>query len=93
MVPTLRHGDALVVRRVTGRGVRVGDVVVVRFAGRPGALFVKRVARPQGPGWWVLGDNPLVSDDSRAYGVAEVVGRVLLRWWPRPGRVRRLPEV
>jgi nickel-type superoxide dismutase maturation protease len=87
MAPTLRHGDAVLVRR-RGRRVRVGDVVVVRFAGRPGALFVKRAARREPAGWWVVGDNPLVTDDSRAYGVAEVEGRVLLRWWPRPGRVR-----
>jgi nickel-type superoxide dismutase maturation protease len=91
MVPTLRHGDAVLVRRLaTGsRRVRPGDVVVVRFAARPGALFVKRVARREGEGWWVLGDNPLVTDDSRAYGPAQVVGRVLCRWWPRPGWVRR----
>src|SRR5215510_13327766 len=86
MAPTLRHGDALLVRR-GGGPVHPGDVVVVRFAGRPGALFVKRAARPEPGGWWVLGDNEFVTDDSRAYGVAEVVGRVLLRWWPRPGRV------
>ena len=98
MVPTLRHGDAVLVRRLapaddrpgrSGRPVRPGDVVVVRFAAQPGALFVKRVARRAGEGWWVLGDNPLVTDDSRAYGPAQVVGRVLCRWWPRPGWVRR----
>ena len=90
MVPTLRHGDAVLVRRLADPArVRVGDVVVARFAARPGALFVKRVARRDGAGWWVLGDNPLVTDDSRAYGAAEVVGRVVLRWWPRPGRMRR----
>jgi phage repressor protein C with HTH and peptisase S24 domain len=88
MVPALRDGDAVLVR-AGGSVVRPGDVVVVRFATRPGALFVKRAARRAGDGWWVLGDNPLVTDDSRAYGPAEVVGRVVLRWWPRPGRVRR----
>ena len=30
------------------------------------------------------GDNELVTDDSRAYGVADVIGRVLFRYWPRP---------
>jgi nickel-type superoxide dismutase maturation protease len=88
MAPALRHGDALLVRR-GDRAVRAGDVVVVRFAARPGELFVKRVARREGTGWWVLGDNEFVTDDSRAYGVAEAVGRVVLRWWPRPTRVRR----
>jgi nickel-type superoxide dismutase maturation protease len=90
MVPALRHGDAVLVRRLTGDDtVRPGDVVVVRFPNGSDALFVKRAARRENDGWWVLGDNPLASDDSRAYGPAQVVGRVLLRWWPRPSWMRR----
>jgi hypothetical protein len=38
-------------------------------------------------GHWVEGDNPLVTDDSRAFGTAVVVGRVAGRLWPRPGRL------
>ncbi len=85
MVPALRDGDALLVWR-TGR-VRAGQVVVVRFPGVPG-LSVKRAIRREGGGWWVLGDNPYGSTDSRDLGPASVVGRVLLRWWPRLSRVR-----
>jgi phage repressor protein C with HTH and peptisase S24 domain len=81
MAPTLRHGDALVVRR--SPLARPGDIVVVRFRHQEG-LFVKRAMRPAVGGWWVVGDNALASDDSRRYGVAEVVGRVVLRYWPRP---------
>ena len=84
MSPTLRSGDALVVHR-TGR-VREGDVVVARFRSRPDLLVVKRAVRAQDQGWWVRGDNEFVTDDSRAYGVADVIGRVLFRYWPRPGR-------
>jgi nickel-type superoxide dismutase maturation protease len=84
MAPTLRHGDALLVRR-GGRAVRPGDVVVATFRSRPDLLVVKRAVRAQDGGWWVRGDNEFVTDDSRAYGVADVVGRVLLRYWPRPG--------
>ncbi|MDQ7907244.1 S24/S26 family peptidase [Phytohabitans sp. ZYX-F-186] len=84
MAPTLRHGDALIVRR-GGRAVRPGDVVVARFRSRPDLLVVKRAVRAEDGGWWVHGDNQLVTDDSRAYGVADVVGRVVLRYWPRPG--------
>ena len=85
MAPTLRSGDALVVRR--GGRVRAGDVVVARFRTRPGLLVVKRAVREQDDGWWLRGDNALVEDDSRAYGVADVIGRVLFRYYPRPGRL------
>ena len=85
MAPTLRSGDALLVRR--GGRVRSGDVVVARFRSRPGLLVVKRAVREQAGGWWVQGDNALVKDDSRAYGVADVIGRVLIRYYPRPGRL------
>jgi phage repressor protein C with HTH and peptisase S24 domain len=88
MAPTLRDGDAVLVRR-GGRGVRVGDVVVARFRSRPDLLVVKRAVRPEAGGWWVLSDNEFVTDDSRAYGVADVVGRVVFRYWPRPGFIRR----
>ncbi|MFC0530587.1 S24/S26 family peptidase [Phytohabitans kaempferiae] len=84
MVPTLRDGDALIVRR-GGRAVRPGDIVVARFRSRPDLLVVKRAVRAQDGGWWIHGDNDLVKDDSRAYGVADVVGRVVVRYWPRPG--------
>jgi phage repressor protein C with HTH and peptisase S24 domain len=87
MAPTLRHGDAILASR--SASIRAGDVVVARFRARPELLVVKRVARVEGDGWWLIGDNALVTDDSRAYGVADVEGRVRLRWWPRPGRVHR----
>jgi hypothetical protein len=66
-------------------------VVVGRFPGGPDHLVVKRAVRPAGDGWWLTGDNPLVADDSRAYGPAVVLGRVVWRYWPpRAGRPRRL---
>ncbi|RZU50041.1 nickel-type superoxide dismutase maturation protease [Krasilnikovia cinnamomea] len=83
MVPTLRDGDALLVRR--GGRVRPGDVVVARFRSRPDLLVVKRAVEARDQGWWVHGDNEFVADDSRAFGVADVIGRVVFRYWPRPG--------
>jgi phage repressor protein C with HTH and peptisase S24 domain len=88
MVPTLRDGDAILVWRT--RRITAGDVVVVTFVGDAG-LMVKRAVRPMPGGWWVVGDNPFASTDSRQLGVAVVVGRVLLRWWPRLSWVRRRP--
>jgi phage repressor protein C with HTH and peptisase S24 domain len=88
MSPTLRSDDRLLVRRVRPSDpVRPGDVVLARFPSRPELLVVKRVRRAVPGGHWIEGDNPLVADDSRAFGTAVVVGRVVLRLWPRPGRL------
>src|SRR4051795_4605183 len=93
MSPTVRHGDRLLVRRVRRPDdVRIGDVVLARFPARPDLLVVKRVRRAVPGGHWVEGDNPLVADDSRAFGAAVVVGRVVARVWPRPGRLAPPPD-
>lgn len=100
MVPTLRHGDAVLVvilrdtaRVGAGRGaarVRAGDVVVARFRELPDRLVVKRAVRPVDGGWWLASDNPFAGGDSDSHGVADVAGRVLLRLSPGcPSRVRR----
>ena len=92
MSPTVRHGDRLLVRRVhPGAVVAPGSVVLARFPARPDLLVVKRVHHAVPGGHWVLGDNPLVTDDSRAFGAAVVVGRVLARVRPRPGRLPAAP--
>ncbi len=86
MSPVLGDGDVLLVR--LGASVRPGEVVLVRWTARPGQLSVKRAARPHADGWWVLGDNPDGSTDSRMLGAAHVVGVVRLRLYPRPRRLR-----
>ena len=92
MSPTVRHGDRLLVRRMGPADVvEPGRVVLARFPARPGLLVVKRVVRTADGGHWVQGDNPLVTDDSRAFGTAVVVGRVVGRLWPRPGRLPAAP--
>jgi nickel-type superoxide dismutase maturation protease len=90
MSPVLRDGDIVLVVR-SGRP-RPGTVALVRWPSRPGQLSVKRITGRCGTGWWVLGDNPGGSTDSRALGPAEVLGTVRLRLWPLPrliGRTRR----
>ncbi len=85
MSPTLRDGDVVL---VLPRGrPRPGAVVLVRWPARSSQLSVKRVVGRCGAGWWVHGDNPDGSTDSRALGPAEVLGTVPLRLWPVPGRV------
>ena len=86
MEPTLREGDWIIAVR-DGRA-EAGDVVVLEHPHRPGMLIVKRVQRAGADGYWVVGDTPDASTDSRQFGaVPEVVGRVM--WRVRPwGRIR-----
>ncbi|GAC1611707.1 MAG: hypothetical protein NVS3B26_27240 [Mycobacteriales bacterium] len=83
MVPALRDGDWVIVRR-TPR-VRGGDIVVARYRSRPELLVVKRADRPADGGWLLRSDNPFAP---ALAGIADVEGRVVLRYWPPP--VRRL---
>jgi phage repressor protein C with HTH and peptisase S24 domain len=83
MVPALRDGDCLLVRR--GARVRPGDVVVARFRSRPELLVVKRAVEEHDGGWLLASDNPFVDGPG---GVADVEARALLRYWPLP--LRRL---
>jgi phage repressor protein C with HTH and peptisase S24 domain len=90
MSPTLADGDVVLAR--FGAPVRRGDVVLVRWSPRPGQLSVKRAVRPEGAGWWVLGDNPYGSTDSGLLGPAEVLAVVEARLWPTPRRLHRTPD-
>ena len=85
MVPALRHGDRLLAIRMRSRTrIRTGALVLVGWASRPGLVAIKRVVRSASGGFWVEGDNPYASDDSRTYGVATVQAVVLCRCWPWP---------
>jgi phage repressor protein C with HTH and peptisase S24 domain len=90
MEPTLRDGDLCLVW--WGARPRTGDVVVAHLpAGR--GLGVKRAAFADTDGrWWLRSDNVRAGTDSATFGTvpaADVVGRVVLRYWPRPAFVRR----
>ncbi|MFH8973939.1 nickel-type superoxide dismutase maturation protease [Streptomyces sp. NPDC017890] len=88
MVPTLHHGDVLLVH--WGARVRPGDVVVLRHPFQQDLLVVKRAVERRGAGWWVLGDNAFAGGDSTDYGAVPqelVLGRARLRYRPlRPGQ-------
>ncbi|MFJ3199517.1 nickel-type superoxide dismutase maturation protease [Streptomyces sp. NPDC086989] len=85
MVPTLLHGDRLVVRY--GAVVRPGDVVVLRHPFQQDLLVVKRAVERRPGGWWVLGDNPFnETGDSTDYGTVPeelVLATAVLRFRPR----------
>ncbi|MEV7420823.1 nickel-type superoxide dismutase maturation protease [Streptomyces sp. NPDC089919] len=84
MVPTLHHGDQLLVQY--GARVRPGGVVVLRHPFQQDLLVVKRAAERRPAGWWVLGDNAFAGGDSTDYGAVPeelVLAVVRLRYRPR----------
>jgi hypothetical protein len=91
MLPTLRGGDLLLVRYAAAP--QPGSLVVARFP--DGTVAVKRAVerrttRTGEPAWWLLSDNPDQGVDSRHRGPVaerEIRARVVLRVWPRPGRI------
>jgi nickel-type superoxide dismutase maturation protease len=96
MRPALEPGDLLVA--VRSQKIEQGMLAVFLDPRRPGFELVKRVAavpgeraggRMLGPGeYWILGDRPEASTDSRTFGPAHasaITGVVVARYWP-PGR-------
>lgn len=77
MVPTLRDGDAVVVRH--GAPIRPGDVVLARYRSMPERHVLKRAVREVDGGWWLSSDNEAAGGDSAAHGVADVLARAVLR--------------
>ncbi len=83
MVPTLYHGDLLLVQY--GAPVRPGDVVILRHPFQQDLLVVKRATERRSGGWWVRGDNTFAGGDSTDYGTVPeelVLARVLARYRP-----------
>ena len=66
MSPTLSAGDWAIATRTSPRP---GDVVVLEHPKRPGFELVKRATGRSDSGeWFVEGDNPEESTDSRSFG-------------------------
>jgi signal peptidase I len=100
MEPTLRDGERILVDlySLRRRSPRLGEIVLLEGPSG-GADLVKRVTRGPSPGrefggtvYFVTGDNPSESLDSRAFGPvprSRMRGRVVYRYWP-PGRAGRI---
>jgi hypothetical protein len=91
MAPTLADGDRLLVRYAATP--LPGSLAVVRFS--DGVVAVKRLDHEAGEGWWVTRDNPFEGRDSWSAGAIapdDVLALVVLRIWPRPGRLPAAPD-
>jgi inner membrane protease subunit 1 len=94
MVPTLRPGDWALAAPI--RRYRRGDVVMVEHPVQPGYDMVKRLTAVPGDRvgddrvladdeYWVEGDHPPSSTDSRRFGPVlrrSLKAKVLVIYWP-----------
>jgi nickel-type superoxide dismutase maturation protease len=88
MEPAYRAGDRLLVRRLAygARPPRPGDAVVLRDPQYPERLLLKRVTAviegpdDPGPRYFVTGDNPSESRDSRHFGAVPATLIVGTAW-------------
>lgn len=82
MMPTLMPGDRLALLPLPPRQ---GRLVVLRDPRNHRMLLVKRCVSVSAEGIWVRGDNPVVSTDSRQFGIVPhhlVIGRPVYRYLP-----------
>ena len=95
MSPTLESGDQLVAVRFGS--IRRDSLVLVGDPRRPGFELVKRVTGVPGETvgdrrlgaeeYWVEGERPEASTDSRTFGPVRrglIAGVVWMRYWPPP---------
>lgn len=104
MLPALLPGERVLIDTMAYRvsDPVVGDVVLARHVERPGLTMLKRVAGAPGGElegraladgeYWLLGDSPEFSTDSRELGPfrrEDIVGRAWFVFWPA-GEMRRI---
>jgi len=70
MEPTYKQGDILFARKLYVFSPKTGDCVIVKVPFY-NQLFVKRIYRIQNGTFFVIGDNPQASTDSRDFGWIE----------------------
>jgi nickel-type superoxide dismutase maturation protease len=67
MLPALKPGDRVIAIPYRGEQLQSGAVVVMTHPNQV-KLMIKRLSAPCNGGWWVMGDNPSSSSDSRQFG-------------------------
>ena len=86
MKPAYPAGSCLLVNRLIYKFIspKVGDAIIARDPRDRDRLLLKRVMKKDENGFWLAGDNPSESTDSRIFGSVErdlIVGKVLFRYW------------
>jgi nickel-type superoxide dismutase maturation protease len=71
MLPVLREGEQVVVDK--NAKIKVGDIVIARHPFKKSVVMIKRVREIDEKGnYFLLGDNPDESEDSRAFGAVSI---------------------
>ncbi len=91
MRPLLPDGALVVAVPLTAATLlKVGDIVAAHRPDRPQVELVKRIGEIRDQdGYFLVGDNPSESTDSRHFGVVSrqhITARLRWRYWPLPPR-------
>jgi nickel-type superoxide dismutase maturation protease len=94
MLPALAPGERVLFDRLAYETdePRTGDIVLARHVARPRVLMIKRVVGDRPNGFFLMGDNPEESSDSRQLGPfrrQDILARGWVVYWPAR-RARRL---
>lgn len=88
MNPTLKDGDTILVSGLSYilSKPKIGDLVVLKGDlprhGKAGRYIIKRIEKIKANKFYVLGDNPKESTDSREFGWIDrqkIVGKVIIK--------------
>ena len=83
MAPSYHSGDLVLIRKA--RKVKRNNIVIAHRPDQEDLLIIKRVITITNNGYWLQGDNPEFSDDSRLFGEVSkelIKGIVLFKYWP-----------
>ena len=87
MSPTLEAGDWVVSIQSRLVPPKPGRIAVLRRPDQPETILIKRLLHLEPDGWFIIGDHPARSTDSRTFGPVPIrllEGIVAFRYGPLP---------
>lgn len=78
MLPSLKDGDVVLTQ--PNESYQIGDIVVANHPFKHSVVLIKRVREIDENGFFLIGDNPSESTDSRTLGkisIKDILGKVV----------------